>query len=123
MGVVPHTMMFQDGILRLEMSRTKTTGKDKRTETVWGFVSEKASLTEVLWLREGFNIWTSPPYAFARDYFLPKSDDAGLSPIAKMADYHYVAATTRALMADLPKMVLTDAGWDTGLWTEHSERH
>jgi hypothetical protein len=117
------------------LTQTKTTGAGKKVLEVMFYVIRQASFTGLDWLQEGFDIWTSQPFQFNRDFFLPLPKPDWETPSHKMANYSAMSALNRSLLLDLSAVRKLNHRWRevavTKLiqppghlfWTEHSDRH
>ena len=124
--------------LRAVLEQTKTTGTDKRVQTLFGTIAWDAWVAAPGWLRAGFDLWAK--HSFERDYFLalPAPDLNGLRRAE--AEYKDSAAQGRRLFAKhLMAPIRTPApggdwGWKNSssplfvsrravqFWREHGDR-
>ena len=113
------------------LSRTKTSGAGKATETLPVYVSSDAYIIQSSWLSVGFFLWDQVPGK--RDYFLvmPSADRSGT--VAAEVRYTDAVAISRAILRESPSLVWQEGhpSWGSvpllepmsvALWTEHSAR-
>ena len=83
--------------LRAVLEQTKTTGTDKRVQTLFVTIAWDAWVAAPGWLKAGFDLWAK--HSFERDYFLalPAPDLNGLRRAE--AEYKDSAAQGRRLLA------------------------
>jgi len=130
-GVDPSSLVLRDGALHGLLSRTKTSGKDKKVEGLPLHVSSGAYLVHPTWLAIGFSLWAEAPQK--RDFFLalPTSDRQGVRLIE--ATYADSMAMSRVLLASFSAASLSDGCLEKrdaplfsqsalDFWTEHSAR-
>ena len=127
-GLAPQDVQYTPGFgLSGVLSRTKTTGKGKRVESLPLHVAEEAYLVRPEWLRTGFDLWEG--FRTDRDFFLPSPSRDGEGFVDRELPYHLATAMSRALNWELanpnrpPESRQLLDEWVLPLWTEHSERH
>ena len=114
LGIRPELIVLTASGLEAQLERTKTSGPGRKIRWLSFFVSAKASITGVPWLRSGFGVWQGEGMCFPRDYFLPyPSEDLG-SAIRKPVDWAAASAIGRALLLDLRTVVFVDGLWAQG---------
>lgn len=130
-GMLPRDLMITANGLNGVLSRTKTSGAGKATETLPIFISSHAYLYFPDWLSVGFALWNE--ISDARDYFLvmPSPDRQGTIPAE--VRYTDAVAISRVLLRET-RCILWREGipcWDeeplleslaVSLWSEHSCR-
>ena len=111
----PGSCCWQEGYWSGWLSRTKTTGKEKRIEGLAALVSSEAWLVYTEWLAIGHELWVEhAPYT--RDFFLVLADaDLGGTKNAQ-ATYGDALAMARCLWAEIS---CDEAAL---FWTMHSMR-
>ena len=134
-GIPPATVRMGQYVLSASLVRSKTTGPGRKVGELPVVVDRTLSLSGLPWLLEGYKLWRSEPFSFARDYFLPRASEDFEKPISRMASYADAAGYSRALLGDLPDVVArsTGTGFEevsrklfspagVAFWTEHSDR-
>ena len=130
-GLIPGDLMLTSHGLSGVLSRTKTSGAGKATETLPVYVSSEAYVFQASWLSVGYFLWEQVPGK--RDYFLvmPSADRSGTT--AAEVRYPDAVAISRAILRGSPSIVWQEGrpSWGSGplleptsvaLWTEHSAR-
>ena len=127
-GLDPTSLRLSDGALRGKLTRTKTTGRDKKTGSRAFIVSGQCYLLDAFWLPTGFEIWQS--YLTERPYFLALPDEALNGIIPCEAAYVDACGMSRALLGSFldpardgeaaSPLLLPEC---VGIWKEHSPRH
>ena len=130
-GLIPGDFMLTSHGLSGVLSRTKTSGAGKATETLPVYVSSEAYIFQASWLSVGYFLWEQVPGK--RDYFLvmPSADRSGTT--AAEVRYPDAVAISRAILRGSPSIVWQEGrpSWGSGplleptsvaLWTEHSAR-
>ena len=131
--ISPDSLTIGPGGLRGQLSRSKTSGPNKKIHSMCIVISNEAWLFDPKWLQIGFDIWKR--LHFKRDYLLPCATK-DLSGVRRtMATYADMAAYGLALQLNAKFMrwqpgqckwevtqeMLFDQGAIPGLWTtEHS---
>ena len=107
------------------LSRTKTSGPDKKSTVLPVFVSFEAWV-ERPWLSTGFELWTATDLAFPRDYFLCLPTQDLSSTCRRRARYSDAVSFSRSIFrtlkcdgSDGAPLLLADA---VAFWSEHSDR-
>ena len=121
--MVPSTATMKARGFFAEISRTKTTGPDKKVVKAEAYVSSGAWLVDAAWLGVGLDLWKEQCYD--RDYFLPlpTSDLRGCA--RREALYNDAATMFRLLLAKVPLGPgnITMHPDTTSFWSLHSMRH
>ena len=131
-GLVPCAMSMEAGNFKAILTRTKTSGQDKRVEALPVHVSAKAYLGFKDWLSVGYALWAAVPGE--RDFFLlmPDEDRSGTRRIE--VTYADAMTMSRSLMVQLRRVrwedhkvvkgdeELLSCGLTAAFWTEHSPR-
>jgi len=115
-----------------KLARTKTTRGGKKVRVLAVFIPSETWLVAPLWLRVGFDLWTSLA-PWERDHFLPRSLPNLCAFEKRHAGTSDVAALNVAALAYLGKPVWLEGEWGTDsgkwlprsvveAWTGHSER-
>ena len=105
------------------LTRTKTSGADRKMAVLPIFLSDDAFVHKLL-LRPGLALWTQGPLAIERDYFLPWPTVDFLDTCRKRARYSDSRHLSRSLLSALK----TETGEDlllpeaVSFWTERSDR-
>ena len=74
LGMSPTTLCEKGEHITFGVDRTKTTGADKRTQTIQIFASRRAFLAVPDCLDEWLIILSSSSFAYSRDYLQPLPD-------------------------------------------------
>ena len=134
-GMIPSKMTFgaADGLLAT-LVRTKTTGPNKKVETLSIAVEPSSFIADRRWLSAGWEIWKAEDFDFGRDYFLPLPS-VGLDSVRKAkAEYIDALNMSREAFKHLNQVRRATGGsWEVAdralfladlplLWSEHSER-
>jgi hypothetical protein len=137
-GLDPSRMVLTEVCWRGVLTRTKTTGPGKKVLEVPVFVHRLANLSGHDWLKTGFDIWSSEPFAFRRDYFVMAfADHSGFPRNRRMGPARLNAYMRKVLMElrALHRPTPLDYKWTwmeevklipeklAGFWTGHSPRH
>ena len=130
-GVVPTSLVMREGALQAILTRTKTSGKDKKIEALPLHVAAGAFLVDPSWLKTGFDLWSAAPQG--RDFFLalPSEDRQSIRLIE--ATYADSMSMSRAILGSLPAASLVKGALEKrdvplfsvsslDFWTEHSPR-
>ena len=129
MGMPPALMTMGERGLHAVLVETKTTGSDKKVAKADVWISNQAWNSNPRWLEEGFALWAD--MAFERDFFLPMPDQEFEGVVRMKAEYHQVAAFSKAMLNELEVAhdTLEAEKGDRLLypsaclfWTEHSAR-
>ena len=134
MGWMPNSTAMSSASLTAELAHTKTTGRDKRVQTLPLAVSTSCSLARTDWLRTGLDIWKSASFNSDRDYWLVLPADGMERATDIMAEYSDAMALSRKLLQSLCMPRLRDDGELTpgerplfpegaaGFYSEHGDR-
>ena len=127
-GLQPSSLRIAEGSLRGSLTRTKTTGPDKKHGSRAFVVSKESYLEDAAWLTVGFGLWAN--MLSERDYFLDLPDSTLESSLPLAASYSDASGMSRALLLRMDgpdcrrggkgPLVLDEAA---SFWTEHSPRH
>ena len=100
-GWLPESTRMTKQGLSAVISRTKTTGADKKVHALPLVISASVTLTDSCWLQTGYDIWTSKEFAAVRDYWLtlPTRDFHGST--GEMAEYSDTMALTKNMLKAL----------------------
>eukprot|EP00974_Lingulodinium_polyedra_P041339 3972730-Lingulodinium_polyedra.AAC.1 len=79
-GIPPSTVRLRQHVLAATLVRSKTTGPGRKVGELPIVVDRSVSLSGAPWLETGYDIWRSEPFAFSRDFFLPRSSEDFLQP-------------------------------------------
>jgi hypothetical protein len=137
-GIDITRLSITDVALRGVLTRTKTSGPGRQVVELPFFVSRKATLAGVDWVRMGFLIWKSDEWSFKRDYFPLSPNKSQEGPTNKPCPPALMQSIFLGILAKLrvPKRPTTLAGWRESeeedmlipenlvfFWTGHSARH
>ena len=104
-GIDGARLSWSEVCLKGGLVKTKTTGPGRRVLEIAFFVSSEASLAGVPWLKVGYLIWTSAPYAAQRDNFPLCGNDDMSGPTGKICDPPRLDACFKRLLARLPRIM------------------
>ena len=114
LGIRPELMILTANGLEAQLERTKTSGPGRKIRWLSFFVSSRASITGVPWLKTGFAIWQEEGMNFRRDYFMPfPTEDLG-GVIQKPVDWAAASSIGRALLLDVRTVQFVDGCWVQG---------
>jgi hypothetical protein len=136
MGVDPQRMSLSSQCWRGIITRSKVSGPGKPTLELPVFCHAKAGFTGNDWLRTGYEIWSTAPFNFPRDYFLPRPSKDWRSVVQRSIDYSEGSGFGRSLLLELeiPERRLS-GGWQLQagtqlvpapghmFWSEHGDRN
>ena len=114
LGIRPELMVLTSGGLEAQLERTKTSGPGRKVRWLSFFVSARATITGVPWLKSGFDVWQEEGMKFPRDYFLPFPSEDLQSAVRKPVDWAAASAIGRALLLDLHAVVFEKGCWVQG---------
>jgi len=138
-GIDVTRLSLTDVALKGILVRTKTSGPGRPVTELPFFVSRKATLAGVDWVRMGYLIWKSDAWSYRRDHFplCPNKQQDG--PISKPMTPPLMQSFFLGLLAHLKRPVRPTvlAGWTEApdeddylipselvfFWTGHSARH
>ena len=114
LGIRPELMVLTSGGLEAQLERTKTSGPGRKVRWLSFFVSARASITRVPWLKSGFDLWQEEGLNFPRDYFLPFPSEDLCSAVPKPVDWAAASVIGRALLLDLRTVSSEGGCWVQG---------
>ena len=114
LGIRPELMVLTASGLEAQLERTKTSGPGRKVRWLSFFVSARASITGVPWLKTGFDVWQEKGLSFPRDYFLPFPSEDLCSAVPKPVDWAAASAIGRALLLELRTVVFVGGCWVQG---------
>jgi len=120
--------------LRIRLTKTKTSGPDKKVITLYAYVAEGVFLIKKDWMKVGYQLMLDPEVVGSRGFMLPVPSAAGVGGGYRSAKYAAVAAMSRRVLRALRAPTLMEGEWKAGpewllnlgmdmLWSEHSPRH
>ena len=114
-SILPHRMLLSNFGLRVVLGRSKTTGPDKAQEEVAAHVLRSISLTGVDWIGEGFEIWTSEPFDFRRDFLVMEPNKDWTGPKRKFVTPSGLSSLIGALLSNIETPRRRNPGWDVNM--------
>ena len=114
LGIRPELMILTSKGLEAQLERTKTSGPGRKIRWLCFYVSSRATITGVPWLKTGFDIWQGEGMNFHRDYFMPYPTEDLSGAVQKPVDWAAASSIGRALLLDLRTVQRVGDCWVKG---------